>query len=139
MRVARSLILLLAVLGAVAMWWLFAAYGPGDEVAGFARVVLVAGLVALAAALPLVLSARADLLRTPWGSIATFVRREAPFEASLFAMLGAGLLLAVLPLGPGAPPLVVGLALVACIVGAAAAAVENLFPYVPGTVDEAGA
>lgn len=135
MRAVRVSVLLLAALGAAGTGYVFASYGPGADVAAFARVVLVAGLLVAAVVLPLALSARADLLRTPWRALAGFVSREAPFEASLLAMLAAALLLAVLPLGPGAPPLVLGLALLALGLGAAAASVENLFPYVPGTTE----
>lgn len=129
--------LLAIVLGAVlaaAGLAALATLGPGSDLVAFARVAGIVVLLAAAAALPLWLSARADHDRVPWADIRAFVTREAPFEAAALAMVGVAAAVAVFPWGTATPAAWVALAVVA-LVFVAAASLEHLFPYVPGTTE----
>lgn len=130
----RLLAIVLGAFLALAGLAALATLGPGSDLVAFARVAGVVILLAAAAALPLWLSARADHDRVPWAAIRAFVTREAPFEAAALAMVGVAAAVAVFPWGAATPAAWAALGVVA-LVFVAAASLEHLFPYVPGTTD----
>lgn len=108
------------------------AFGPSEvtgELAAFARVAVVAGLLGLAAFLPLVFSMNADRLRLPWRAAARLLVREAPIEAAVLVMLSVSVVAALWFVGaiPPAWNMVAVIALGA--LGAAAASVQHLWGY----------
>lgn len=126
----RELWFLGAALCAGTAAWALAAYGPGSDVREFLRVLAVVGLLALAVAMPVWLSMRADRERMPWRAAARFLVRESPLEGAVLLMLAASMVLALWPFANGSTvgAIALGGAAVAFVV---AAALEHLFPYVP--------
>lgn len=130
----RFLIALLGAATALAGLGALATMGLAAELLAFGQVAGIVALLALAAALPLWLSARADHDRVPWARLRDFVVRESPFEAAVLAMLGVSMVLAVFPWATATPAAWALLGVMA-IAFVAAASLEHLFPYVPGTTD----